>query len=86
VDEDLRFVAGELEELRATLAETPNPLRELLDALAAQADALTEQLDRIAEEAYLTTESGDALRRVRAYDADLHELKAEIRCLRAKAG
>jgi hypothetical protein len=85
LDDDLRLVGRRLADLRAQLTERPSPLRELLEALAAQADLLAEHLDRIAEEAFIATEPGDALRRLRAYDADLHGLAAEIRCLQAKA-
>ena len=83
-DDGLRGVGRELADLRASLDANPNPLRELLDAFAAAAEVIAEHLDRIAEEAYISTESGETLRRVRAYDAELHELTAEIRCLRAK--
>ena len=41
-------------------------------------------MERIWEESYIATDSTGTIRRLWAYDAQLHELSAEIRCRRAK--
>ena len=79
-DDDLHRLDQELTDLRAAVDTERNPARELLEAWAAEAEKLSEHADRIAEEAYLTTDEGGVLRRLRDYDARLHELAAEIRC------
>ena len=81
---DLQRIDDELERIRAGLDAEPSPVRELLDAFAEAAAILSEYLERIYEESFLTTESTGLLRRLRGYDARLHELTAEIRCRRAK--
>ena len=48
------------------------------------AEVLARYVEQIYEESFLETASGDSLRRLRAYEHRLHELTAEIRCLRAK--
>ena len=85
IDDDLHRIGDELARIRAELGQERDPLREILDHLAAAAEALAEYMDRLWEENYLATDSTGALRSLRAYDHELHELTAEIRCRRAKA-
>lgn len=81
---ELRRIGDELARIRAVLAEEPSPARELVEAVAAELERLAEQLERVYEESFLETATGSAFRSLRAYDHELHELTAEIRCRLAK--
>jgi hypothetical protein len=85
-DDDLRRVGRQLAQVRDALADDPRgPLRELLDTLQSELERLARDLERAWNDLFVETASADRVRLLRAYEGDLRELTAEIRCRRANA-
>ena len=85
-NDDLRRIGRELAHVRDALADDPRgPLRELLETLQSELERLEKELERAWNDLFVTTESRDRVSLLRAYEGELHELTAEIRCRRADA-